>query len=190
MELGSRDRLLAFCEAVQRSSPVSSFTRPVAGITPGYASEVPIFIRIWFDKLPEDGLLNAPLMGLTPKGLFRCLVVWRYVRKINYANWFISTWTDSLGDICWWNIHWWEYKWAFMWWTSERAICCILSGISSSLASHYDLISASPASVGGYDLRGCLNTIVLLSMHVQGGTHWSQWGLVLGEVLRSIWPYF
>lgn len=40
IQLGSRERLLAFCEAVQRSSPVGSFTRPIAGTTPGYASEV------------------------------------------------------------------------------------------------------------------------------------------------------
>lgn len=40
VELKSRERLLAFCEAVQRSSPVGSFTKPVAGTTPGYASEV------------------------------------------------------------------------------------------------------------------------------------------------------
>lgn len=40
VQLGSRERLLAFCEAVQKSSPVSSFTRPIAGTTPGYASEV------------------------------------------------------------------------------------------------------------------------------------------------------
>lgn len=40
VQLGNRERLLAFCEAVQRSSPVGSFTKPIAGITPGYASEV------------------------------------------------------------------------------------------------------------------------------------------------------
>lgn len=40
VQLGSREVLLAFCEAVQRSSPVGSFTKPVAGATPGYASEV------------------------------------------------------------------------------------------------------------------------------------------------------
>ncbi|KAM3696695.1 hypothetical protein ACJW31_06G057800 [Castanea mollissima] len=40
VQLGSRECLLAFCEAVQRSSPVGSFTKPVAGTTPGYASEI------------------------------------------------------------------------------------------------------------------------------------------------------
>lgn len=40
VQLGSCERLLAFCEAVQRNSPVSSFAKPIAGVTPGYASEV------------------------------------------------------------------------------------------------------------------------------------------------------
>ncbi|XP_031266777.1 uncharacterized protein LOC116125180 isoform X3 [Pistacia vera] len=31
VQLGSREHLLAFCEAVQRSSPVGSFTKPIAG---------------------------------------------------------------------------------------------------------------------------------------------------------------
>ncbi|KAK6138497.1 hypothetical protein DH2020_027758 [Rehmannia glutinosa] len=39
VQLGSCERLLAFCEVVQRSPPVSSFTKPIAGATPGYASE-------------------------------------------------------------------------------------------------------------------------------------------------------
>ena len=48
VQLGSRECLLAFCEAVQRSSPVGSFTKPVAGTTPGYASEVwPFFKNIF-----------------------------------------------------------------------------------------------------------------------------------------------
>lgn len=40
VQLGTRERLLAFCEAVQRSCPVGSFIKPIAGSSPGYASEV------------------------------------------------------------------------------------------------------------------------------------------------------
>ncbi|KAJ7979101.1 Cys/Met metabolism, pyridoxal phosphate-dependent enzyme [Quillaja saponaria] len=40
VQLGSCVCLLAFCEAVQRSSTVGSFTKPIAVTTPGYASEV------------------------------------------------------------------------------------------------------------------------------------------------------
>ena len=54
VELGSRERLLAFCEAVQRSSPVGLFTKLVAGTTPGYASEV------W----PYYYLLSIIIMGI------------------------------------------------------------------------------------------------------------------------------
>ncbi|XP_042491910.1 uncharacterized protein YnbB-like isoform X2 [Macadamia integrifolia] len=39
VQLGKHELLLAFCEAVQRSCPVGSFIKPVAGSTPGYASE-------------------------------------------------------------------------------------------------------------------------------------------------------
>ncbi|PKI51164.1 hypothetical protein CRG98_028451 [Punica granatum] len=64
VELGTRERLLAFCEAVQRSSPVSSFTKPVAGATPGYASEVIFADGTFIDgstsELSCDGPLREP----------------------------------------------------------------------------------------------------------------------------------
>ncbi|KAH0460176.1 hypothetical protein IEQ34_010839 [Dendrobium chrysotoxum] len=40
VQLGCRERLIAFCEAVQRSCHIGSFIKPTAGCTPGYASEV------------------------------------------------------------------------------------------------------------------------------------------------------
>ncbi|EHA8589873.1 hypothetical protein COCNU_scaffold012968G000020 [Cocos nucifera] len=40
VQLGSRERLISFCEAVQKNSPVGSFVKPTAGLTAGYASEV------------------------------------------------------------------------------------------------------------------------------------------------------
>jgi cystathionine beta-lyase family protein involved in aluminum resistance len=40
VELGNRERLIAFCEVVQQTCPVGSFIKPTAGETPGYASEV------------------------------------------------------------------------------------------------------------------------------------------------------
>ncbi|CAA2990221.1 Methionine gamma-lyase [Olea europaea subsp. europaea] len=64
IQLGSRERLLAFCEAVQRSSPVSSFTKPIAGATPGYASEVIFADGTFIDgstsELSCDGPLREP----------------------------------------------------------------------------------------------------------------------------------
>ncbi|CAL5335901.1 unnamed protein product [Camellia sinensis] len=66
VQLGCRERLLAFCEAVQRSSPVGSFTKPIAGSTPGYASEVQVifadgtFIDGSTSELSCDGPLREP----------------------------------------------------------------------------------------------------------------------------------
>ncbi|CAK9160204.1 unnamed protein product [Ilex paraguariensis] len=64
VQLGSRERLLAFCEAVQKSSPVGSFTKPVAGSTPGYASEVIFADGTFIDgstsELSCDGPLREP----------------------------------------------------------------------------------------------------------------------------------
>ncbi|CAI9088575.1 OLC1v1022932C1 [Oldenlandia corymbosa var. corymbosa] len=64
VQLGSRELLLAFCEAVQRSSPVSSFIRPVAGATVGYASEVIFADGTFIDgstsELSCDGPLREP----------------------------------------------------------------------------------------------------------------------------------
>ncbi|CAA7394682.1 unnamed protein product [Spirodela intermedia] len=64
VQLGDRERLLAFCEAVQRSGPVGSFIKPVAGSTAGYASEV-IFAHGTFidgstSELSCDGPLRDP----------------------------------------------------------------------------------------------------------------------------------
>lgn len=48
VRLGSREKVLAFCEAVQRCSPVGAHIRPVAGRTPGYGDEVtPCLTRIF-----------------------------------------------------------------------------------------------------------------------------------------------
>ncbi|KAJ0046386.1 hypothetical protein Pint_04445 [Pistacia integerrima] len=64
VQLGSREHLLAFCEAVQRSSPVGSFTKPIAGTTPGYASEVIFADGTFIDgstsELSCDGPLREP----------------------------------------------------------------------------------------------------------------------------------
>lgn len=64
IQLGCRERLLAFCEAVQRSSPVGSFIKPIAGSTPGYASEVIFADGTFIDgstsELSCDGPLREP----------------------------------------------------------------------------------------------------------------------------------
>lgn len=64
VQLGSRERLISFCEAVQRCSPIGSFIKPIAGFTPGYASEVIFadgtFINGSTSEMSCDGPLRDP----------------------------------------------------------------------------------------------------------------------------------
>ena len=64
VKLGDRGKLLAFCEAVQASSPVGSFIRPVPGETAGYADEVVFadgtFVAGSTGEMTCDGPLREP----------------------------------------------------------------------------------------------------------------------------------
>ncbi|RWR84455.1 ynbB [Cinnamomum micranthum f. kanehirae] len=64
VQLETRERLLAFCEAVQRCCPVGSFIKPIAGPSPGYASEVVFADGTFIDgstsELSCDGPLREP----------------------------------------------------------------------------------------------------------------------------------
>uniref|UniRef100_A0A453DAN3 Aluminum resistance protein n=1 Tax=Aegilops tauschii subsp. strangulata TaxID=200361 RepID=A0A453DAN3_AEGTS len=64
VELGNRERLIAFCEVVQQTCPVGSFIKPIAGETPGYASEVIFADGTFMDgstsELSCDGPLRDP----------------------------------------------------------------------------------------------------------------------------------
>eukprot|EP00850_Spirogloea_muscicola_P020605 SM000221S06943 [mRNA] locus=s221:219092:222071:+ [translate_table: standard] len=64
VRLGSRSRLLKFCEAVQSRCPVGSYIRPTAGATPGYESEVVFADGTFIDgstiELSCDGPLREP----------------------------------------------------------------------------------------------------------------------------------
>ncbi len=57
-------KVLAFCEAVQRCSPVGAHIRPVAGRTPGYGDEVVFADGTFIDgstlELSADGPLRQP----------------------------------------------------------------------------------------------------------------------------------
>ena len=59
-----RAKVLAFCRAVQRCSPVGAGVLPVAGVTPGYADEVVFADGTFVDgstlELSADGPLRAP----------------------------------------------------------------------------------------------------------------------------------
>ena len=62
--LGERAKVLAFCEAVQRCSPVGANVKPIAGRTPGYGDEVVFADGTFIDgstlELSADGPLRAP----------------------------------------------------------------------------------------------------------------------------------
>jgi len=64
IELGSRDKMIAFCEAVQRCSPIGSYVLPVPGVTPGYSDEVIFADGTFIDgstsELSADGPIRPP----------------------------------------------------------------------------------------------------------------------------------
>ena len=64
VKLGERAKVLAFCEAVQRCSPVGSHIRPTPGMTPGYGDEVIFADGTFVDgstlELSADGPLREP----------------------------------------------------------------------------------------------------------------------------------
>ncbi|CAM9688999.1 unnamed protein product [Scytosiphon promiscuus] len=66
LELGDRERLVKFCEAVQLFSPVNAYVRPVPGVTPGYGDEVIFADGTFVDgstlELSADGPLRPPFV--------------------------------------------------------------------------------------------------------------------------------
>ena len=64
VRLGQRERVVAFCRAVQRCSPVGAHILPVPGVTPGYGDEVIFADGTFVDgstlELSADGPLRPP----------------------------------------------------------------------------------------------------------------------------------
>ena len=69
VQLGSRKKLISFCEAVQKRSPVGSHIRPVPGMSPGYGDEVIFADGTFIDgstlELSADGPLREPFVAFT-----------------------------------------------------------------------------------------------------------------------------
>ncbi|BAC90956.1 aminotransferase class I/II-fold pyridoxal phosphate-dependent enzyme [Gloeobacter violaceus] len=64
LRLGSPEKLIAFCRAIQRSSPIDSYLEPVPDVVPGYADAVVMaggtFIEGSTLELSADGPLREP----------------------------------------------------------------------------------------------------------------------------------
>ena len=54
VKLRERSKVLAFCEAVQRCSPVGANVKPIAGRTPGYGDEVVFADGTFIDGSPLE----------------------------------------------------------------------------------------------------------------------------------------
>lgn len=69
VQLGSREKLISFCESVQRKSPVGAYIRPTPGISPGYGDEVIFADGTFIDgstlELSADGPLRVPFVAFT-----------------------------------------------------------------------------------------------------------------------------
>ena len=64
VELGSAEKLIAFCEGIQAAAPVDSYVRPVPAPMPGYDADVIMaagaFVQGSSIELSADGPLRAP----------------------------------------------------------------------------------------------------------------------------------
>ncbi|WP_134701451.1 methionine gamma-lyase family protein [Ammoniphilus sp. YIM 78166] len=73
VEFGSAERLIAFCQGIQKASPVDSHVRPEPSDMPGYADKVIMaagaFIQGASIELSADGPLREPYLGFVQGGL-------------------------------------------------------------------------------------------------------------------------
>lgn len=73
IKVGSADRLLAICRAVQASSPVHSYVTPIADVVPGYESQVVMAAGTFVEgstlELSCDGPLREPFIAYWQGGL-------------------------------------------------------------------------------------------------------------------------
>jgi cystathionine beta-lyase family protein involved in aluminum resistance len=72
IELGSPEKLIAFCRAIQRCSPVGSYLDPVPGAMPGYESQLVMaggtFIDGSTSEFSADGPLREPYIAFCQGG--------------------------------------------------------------------------------------------------------------------------
>ena len=73
IELGSAEKLIAFCRGIQKYSPVDSFAAPEPWDMPGYADQVIMaagtFVQGASIELSADGPIKEPYMAYMQGGL-------------------------------------------------------------------------------------------------------------------------
>ena len=72
VQLGSAEKLIAFCKAIQQNSPIDSYVEPVPGQMPGYASQLVMaggtFIDGSTSEFSADGPLRKPYIAFCQGG--------------------------------------------------------------------------------------------------------------------------
>ena len=72
VQLGSAEKLISFCQAIQQNSPVDSYVEPVPGEMPGYASQLVMaggtFIDGSTSEFSADGPLREPYIAFCQGG--------------------------------------------------------------------------------------------------------------------------
>jgi cystathionine beta-lyase family protein involved in aluminum resistance len=72
VQLGSAEKLIAFCKAIQQHSPVDSYVEPIPGGMPGYASQLVMaggtFIDGSTSEFSADGPLREPYIAFCQGG--------------------------------------------------------------------------------------------------------------------------
>jgi cystathionine beta-lyase family protein involved in aluminum resistance len=72
IKLGSREKLIAFCQAIQQNSPIDAYVSPVPAVVPGYESEVIMaggtFIDGSTSEFSADGPLRPPYTAFCQGG--------------------------------------------------------------------------------------------------------------------------
>ncbi|MEM8720604.1 MAG: methionine gamma-lyase family protein [Cyanobacteria bacterium P01_G01_bin.39] len=72
VQLGSSEKLIAFCKAIQQHSPVDSYVEPVPGSMPGYASQLVMaggtFVDGSTSEFSADGPLREPYIAFCQGG--------------------------------------------------------------------------------------------------------------------------
>lgn len=91
MRLGSAERLLGFCQAIQSASPIDAHVRPEAASLPGYAHPVVMaagtFIQGASIELSADGPLREPYIGYLQGGLTYAHVKWAVAQAVHSLGW-------------------------------------------------------------------------------------------------------